>query len=137
MKLNPAKCAFGVSSGKFLGFMVNERGIEANPKKIQALLDMQSPQKRRFKVLSVESQHLADLSQRRPTDVFPFLTCFEEERNLNGVRNTSYHLDNKKSIWGRAPLLSKPMSREKLYLYLTVSEHAINAALIRKEGKVQ
>ncbi|KAL5538565.1 hypothetical protein UlMin_045432 [Ulmus minor] len=34
MKLNPSKCAFGVSSGKFLGFMVNHRGIEANPAKI-------------------------------------------------------------------------------------------------------
>ena len=33
MKLNPLKCAFGVASGKFLGFMVNHRGIEANPKK--------------------------------------------------------------------------------------------------------
>ncbi|KAL5549486.1 hypothetical protein UlMin_004717 [Ulmus minor] len=45
MKLNPAKCAFGVTSGKFLGFMVNHRGIEANPAKIQALLDMESPRK--------------------------------------------------------------------------------------------
>ncbi|KAL6175187.1 hypothetical protein ACLB2K_051829 [Fragaria x ananassa] len=43
MKLNPDKCVFGVQSGKFLGFMVSERGIEANPKKIQALLDMKSP----------------------------------------------------------------------------------------------
>ena len=34
MKLNPSKCAFGVASGKFLGFMVSERGIEANPEKI-------------------------------------------------------------------------------------------------------
>ena len=33
MKLNPSKCAFGVSSGKFLGFMVSQRGIEANPRK--------------------------------------------------------------------------------------------------------
>lgn len=33
MKLNPRKCAFGVSSGKFLGYMVNYRGIEANPEK--------------------------------------------------------------------------------------------------------
>ena len=33
MKLNPNKCAFGVQSGKFLGFIVNRRGIEANPKK--------------------------------------------------------------------------------------------------------
>ena len=31
MKLNPLKCAFRVSSGKFLGFMVMQRGIEANP----------------------------------------------------------------------------------------------------------
>jgi hypothetical protein len=42
MKLNPAKCAFGVSSRKFLGYMVSSRGIEANPEKIQAVLEMQS-----------------------------------------------------------------------------------------------
>ena len=43
MKLNPAKCAFGVSTGKFLGFIVNNRGIEANPDKIKAVLDMPPP----------------------------------------------------------------------------------------------
>jgi len=31
MKLNPAKCAFGVSFGKFLDFMVSQKGIKANP----------------------------------------------------------------------------------------------------------
>ena len=41
MKLNPRKCAFGVASGKFLGFMVSRRGIEANPDKIQAILNME------------------------------------------------------------------------------------------------
>ena len=43
MKLNPSKCAFGVSSGKFLGFMVSQRGIKANPNKIQVILDMEPP----------------------------------------------------------------------------------------------
>ena len=43
IKLNPSKCAFGVSSGKFLGFMVSHRGIKANPDKIQAILDMKPP----------------------------------------------------------------------------------------------
>ena len=43
MKLNPTKCAFGVSAGKFLGFIVNNRGIEANPEKIKVVLDMPSP----------------------------------------------------------------------------------------------
>ena len=43
MKLNPMKCAFGVSSGKFLGFMVSQWGIEANPKKVKVILEMTSP----------------------------------------------------------------------------------------------
>ena len=45
MKLNPNKCTFGVESGKFLEFIVNQRGIKDNPKKIQDLLDMRSPTK--------------------------------------------------------------------------------------------
>ena len=43
MKLNPSKCAFGVAPGKFLGFMVSQKGIEANPEKVRAILDMMSP----------------------------------------------------------------------------------------------
>ncbi|KAL6315612.1 hypothetical protein AAG906_003715 [Vitis piasezkii] len=35
MKLNPAKCAFGVSVGKFLGFMVTQREIKVNPDQIK------------------------------------------------------------------------------------------------------
>ena len=45
MKLNPNKCVFGVESGKFLGYIVSRRGIEANPKKIKALIDMRSPRR--------------------------------------------------------------------------------------------
>ena len=43
MKLNPAKCVFGVASGKFLGFIVSQRGIEVNPEKVQAIINMTSP----------------------------------------------------------------------------------------------
>ena len=43
MKLNPAKCVFGVASGKFLGFMVSQKGIEANPEKVQAIINMTLP----------------------------------------------------------------------------------------------
>ena len=39
MKLNPLKCAFGVNWGKFLGFMVTHRGIEANPVQLKAVMD--------------------------------------------------------------------------------------------------
>ena len=43
MKLNLVKCLFGISSGKFLGIMVSQRGIKANPEKVKAILDMVSP----------------------------------------------------------------------------------------------
>ena len=40
MKLNPSKCVFGVTTGIFLGFMVSQRGIEVNPNKIRAIMEM-------------------------------------------------------------------------------------------------
>ena len=42
-KLNPTKCVFGVPSGKLLGFIVSNRGIEANPEKINAIMAMDAP----------------------------------------------------------------------------------------------
>ncbi|KAK0581332.1 hypothetical protein LWI29_012530 [Acer saccharum] len=43
MKLNPTKCSFGVSSGKFLGYLVTQRGVEANPDQIQLIENIESP----------------------------------------------------------------------------------------------
>ncbi|KAM2860026.1 hypothetical protein COP2_025371 [Malus domestica] len=43
MKLNPTKCTFGVSSGRFLGYLVTQRGIEAHPKQTRVILEMKSP----------------------------------------------------------------------------------------------
>jgi len=43
LKFNPEKCVFGVEAGKFLGFMLTERGIEANPDKCAAIIAMRSP----------------------------------------------------------------------------------------------
>ena len=43
LRLNPKKYTFGVTSGKLLGYMVNERGIEVDPDKIRAILDMPTP----------------------------------------------------------------------------------------------
>ena len=43
MKLNPRKCTFGVTAGKFLRFMVSQRGVKANPDKIRAIMEMAPP----------------------------------------------------------------------------------------------
>ena len=47
LRLNPKKCTFGVTSGKLLGYMVNERGIEMDLDKIRAILDMPTPRTER------------------------------------------------------------------------------------------
>ena len=43
MKLNPSKCVFGVTVGKFLGFMVSQRGIEVNLEKVRAIMELAPP----------------------------------------------------------------------------------------------
>ena len=47
MKLNPSKCAFGVNASQFLGFMVTQRGIEANPAQLKANLESPAPASRK------------------------------------------------------------------------------------------
>ena len=43
MKLNPEKCVFSITLGKFLRFMVSQQGIEANPDKVKAIIEVKSP----------------------------------------------------------------------------------------------
>ena len=44
LRLNASKCSFGVGLGKFLGYMVTDRGIEVNPDQIRAINNLQPPQ---------------------------------------------------------------------------------------------
>jgi hypothetical protein len=43
LKMNPLTCAFGVLAGKFLGFIVHEKGVEIDPKKIESIKKVQAP----------------------------------------------------------------------------------------------
>jgi hypothetical protein len=79
MKLNPSKCTFGVSSGKFLGYLVSQRGIEANPEKVRAILEMQPP--RTTKQLQQLTRRIAALNQfiSRSTDkCLPFFKILKK-----------------------------------------------------------
>ncbi|XP_019418534.1 PREDICTED: uncharacterized protein LOC109329312 [Lupinus angustifolius] len=64
MRLNPEKCTFRVEAGKFLGFLLTSRGIEANPSKCQATIDMRSP--RTVKEVQQLNGRLAALSRFLP-----------------------------------------------------------------------
>ena len=69
MKLNPSKCAFGVSAGKFLGFMVTQRGIEVNPNEIKAVMETSAPSsKKKLQRLTKCAFFLVLKSQRDKVD---------------------------------------------------------------------
>ncbi|XP_022855573.1 uncharacterized protein LOC111376801 [Olea europaea var. sylvestris] len=81
MKLNPAKCALGVASGKFLGFMITHRGIEANPNKIQALINMEVPKcKRDIQKLTGHVAALNMFVSRAADRYFPFFKLLRENK---------------------------------------------------------
>ena len=136
MKLNPSKCAFGVSLGKFLGFMVSQRGIEENPDKIQAILNME-PLKNIKEVQFLTGQ-VAALNRfvLKATDkCLPFFKVLRKAFEWTNECQKAFQ--DLKNYLTTAPFLSPSVQGKELYLYLAVSPHAMNSALIREEGKVQ
>ena len=78
MKLNPLKCAFRVSSGKFLGFMVTQRGIKANPAQLRAIMESQTLTSR--KIVQQLTSRLAALGRfisRFTNRLKPFFTTLK------------------------------------------------------------
>ena len=121
MKLNPAKCAFGIASGKFLGFLVSQRGIEANPEKIRAILEMKSP--RTVKEVQRLTGRVAALSTFKPrvTDkchsFFKILkTAFQwSEEAEEAFQQLKDYLQN--------PLYSAALSMEKPFISMWQCHH--------------
>ena len=135
MKLNSAKCAFGVGSGKFLGFMVNNRRIEANPSKVQALLDLQFP--RTIKDIQKLTGMIVALSRfvSKSTDkCHPFFQALKMEKNMVWSAKYEEAFQQIKQYLGGIPVLAKPKMGEDLTLYLSVFENAVSGVLVRDEA---
>ena len=136
MKLNPNKCAFGVSSEKFLGFMVSHRGIEANLDKIRAILDMKPPQNvKEVQPLTGRVAALNRFVSKAIDKCLPFFRILRKA--FEWTDDCQRAFEDLKAYLTSAPLLSPSVLGEKLYLYLAVTPHAVNSALIREEGRVQ
>uniref|UniRef100_A0A2N9HTB0 Uncharacterized protein n=1 Tax=Fagus sylvatica TaxID=28930 RepID=A0A2N9HTB0_FAGSY len=136
MKLNPSKCAFGVYSGKFLGFMVSQRGIEANPDKIKAILEMQPP--KNTKEVQRLTGRIAALNRfmSRSTDkCLPFFKTLKKAFEWTDECQQAF--EELKKYLTEPPLLSPSKQGEELYLYLAVSPTAVSSALIREEARRQ
>ncbi|XP_016207175.1 uncharacterized protein LOC107647621 [Arachis ipaensis] len=139
MRLNPEKCAFGVKGGKFLGFILTSRGIEANPEKCQAILDIHSP--KTTKEVQRLTGRLAALSRFLPCLAFKsfnFFQCLKKSAK-------SFSWDDKceeaflglKQFLSKPPVLQKPMLDDPLYLYLSVTDMTISSVLITENNKDQ
>lgn len=124
MKLNPNKCAFGVRAGKFLGYMVTERGVEVNPEKVQAIVDMKPL--RNIKEVQVLTGSIIALSRfiaKAAERAYPFFKILRKIANFNDL----------KKVLANLPLLAKPVKDEKLYVYLAVGPQSVSSVFLWEE----
>ena len=136
MKLNPSKCVFGVASGKFLGFMVSQRGIEANPEKVQAIINMVSPRTvKEVQKLTKRNAALNKFVSRAKDKCLPFFKTLKQAFAWTDECEAAFQ--ELKRYLSNPPLLSPSKGGENLYLYLTVLTTTVSAALIREEAKKQ
>ncbi|KAL0431914.1 UNVERIFIED_CONTAM: Enzymatic polyprotein [Sesamum radiatum] len=125
MKPNPTKCTFGVRGGKSLGYLVSERGIEVNPEKIEAI--MQLPSQKMIKDVQKLTGKIASLNQfiaRSAYRNLPFFKVLRHVKKFVWSEECEKALQELKTYLATPPLLANPMIGEMLYVYLAVSENA-------------
>ena len=136
MKLNPTKCAFGVVAGKFLGFIVNFRGIEENPDKIKSMLNMK---------LSSNTKEIRRLTWRIVALSLFVSRSSDKCRPFFQVLKKAFHWDAQcekaflalKTYLSSPPILVSPSEGELLTLYLVVSDFSTSTALVRERARVK
>ena len=128
-----------MASRKFLGYLVTQRDIEADPNQIFAILDMQSPTC--VKVVQMMNRRLAALNRfisRSTIKCMPFFQTLKKNgANFSWNEKCEMAFQELKRYLTSPPLLSKLSSGETLYLYLVVSELAVSRALVQEDEGVQ
>ena len=138
MKLNLNKYIFEVTLDKFLYFFINQRRIQANPKKIHALSkikypttirEIQQPTRR----VAAFSQFISKLAER----CLPFFKTLRQIKNFDWTKECQSTFDDLKKYLNSVPLLLKPVKGKELYMYISVSPNAVSSILIRKDKGIQ
>ncbi|KAL0414897.1 UNVERIFIED_CONTAM: hypothetical protein Sradi_1691400 [Sesamum radiatum] len=130
-KTQPEKCVFGVEEGKFLGYLVIQREIEANPDKIQAIQQMREPQTIREVQLTGRMVALNRFISRAGDKGLPFFITLRNIKNFQWTKECHQAFQELESYLARPPLLSKPEPGEPLLLYLATSAAAASAVLTK------
>jgi hypothetical protein len=113
VKLNPEKCVFGVPRGMLLGFIVSERGIEANPEKITAITNMGHIKdlkgvQRVMGCLAALSRFISRLGERG----LPLYRLLRKTERFSWTPEAEKALGNLKALLTSAPILVPPLQEK-------------------------
>ncbi|XP_017237355.1 uncharacterized protein LOC108210538 [Daucus carota subsp. sativus] len=141
MKLNPSKCTFALGAGKFLGYLVSVRGIEANPEKIKAITDMKPPSntkeiQRLTGCLAALRRFIPRLADR----CLPFFATLKGAASTKTFRwseECQKAFDDLKKFLASPPLLTTASPSEDLSVYLSASDNAVGAVLVKETDNGQ
>ena len=136
IRLNPEKCIFGVPRGMLLGFIVSERGIEANPEKVSAIANMGSI--RNLKGVQRVMGCLASLSHfisRLGEKGLPLYRLLRKSEHFSWTLEAQEALDKLKALLTNPPILVPLAEGEPLLLYVAATDQVASAAIMveRKE----
>ncbi|KAM2542896.1 hypothetical protein TB2_022278 [Malus domestica] len=139
MRLNRNKCAFSVGSEKFLGFMISQRGIKANPEKIKVILDMKElVTSKGIQSLTGKVAALTRFISKATDRCAPFIKALKgSKKYITWTDECAEAFKNLKDYMSKAPLLSKPEVGDILIIYLSVSTLAVSSVLIQNDGNVE
>ena len=138
MKMNPLNCAFGVSAGKFLGFMVTQRGIEANLTQLKAILQSPTPSSKKgiqrlTSLLATVGRFISRFTDR----LKPFFTTLRGANRAKWIEECDKAFVAIKKYLIEPPILVSPEAGDTLYLYLAASDIAVSAALFKECGETK
>lgn len=109
MKLNPNKCAFGVKTGKFLGYMVTERGVKVNPDQVRAIQNTKAPNNiREVQTLTGRVAALSRFLSRVAEKSYPFFKILRKSSRFEWNEESERAFVQLKGVLDKLPLLSKP-----------------------------
>ncbi|XP_016164305.1 uncharacterized protein LOC107606800 [Arachis ipaensis] len=134
MYLNPTKCAFGMEVGKFLGFMIMQRGVEANPEMCRAVLEMANL--KNLKDIQKLTGRLTALSRflgASAQKAIPFFKLMKKGTPFKWEAECEEAFQHFKKVLAEPLVLAKPQTGEIIYLYLSITEEVLAAVLIRED----
>jgi hypothetical protein len=136
LRLNPEKCVFGVRQGKTLGYLVLHRGIEANPTKIQAIINMTPPQSARdVQRLTGRLAALNRFISKSAERSLPFLKTLRGAKDFAWGPEQAAAFASLKQHLSELETLTSPDPSLPLLLYVAASPHAVSTALVQEQNR--